>query len=474
MEGHNEALPDFVMSEWSNVNNNTEINLGRVPFGDRVAIIDGSTGMQRTFNDFYTSTCGLAGSLRYDLGLQERDCVCLFAPNHVDYLPVTLAVGLCGAMITPVNPMYKKSELQIILDRSRSRLLICHISTLDVAMEAARDSKYVKQVIVMTEDGQASPVQGVETLDSIKHHSQAFHKTIRTLHPHSHRHPYLLPYSSGTTGLPKGVCLTHANLVANLLQCEAIEGTAFATGETLISPLPFFHIYGMTTSCIYSAWKGHPIVTMSGRFDFELLLELIKKHQPQRAHLVPPIILGLAKHPLVDNYDFSSLKCIMSAAAPLGLAIENTVKERLGCQVKQAWGMSELSPIATMNADWNIKPSSVGPLVSSTYGKIVDEHGTSLGPHQNGELCIKGPQVMMVSKVQQRALWHECQMIGVSRVSLDTLISYRDILMIRTRQLNVSVHPVGYEREMLHTTMRMVSFSLPTALRSSSRFEDIQ
>ena len=471
MEGHNEALPDFVMSEWSNVNNNMKTNLGQVPFGDRVAIIDGSTGMQRTFNDFYTSTCGLAGSLRYDLGLQERDCVCLFAPNHVDYLPVTLAVGLCGAMITPVNPMYKKSELQIILDRSRSRLLICHISTLDVAMEAARDSKYVKQVIVMTEDGQASPVQGVETLDSIKHHSQAFHETIRTLHPHSHRHPYLLPYSSGTTGLPKGVCLTHANLVANLLQCEAIEGTAFATGETLISPLPFFHIYGMTTSCIYSAWKGHPIVTMSGRFDFELLLELIKKHQPQRAHLVPPIILGLAKHPLVDNYDFSSLKCIMSAAAPLGLAIENTVKERLGCQVKQAWGMSELSPIATMNADWNIKPSSVGPLVSSTYGKIVDEHGTSLGPHQNGELCIKGPQVMMVSKVLQKSPWHECQMKGVS---LDTLISYRDILMIRTRQLNVSVHPVGYEQAMLHTTMRMVSFSLPTALRSSSRFEDIQ
>jgi long-subunit acyl-CoA synthetase (AMP-forming) len=104
----------------------------------------------------------------------------------------------------------------------------------------------------------------------------------------------------------------------------------------------------------------------------------------------------LAKNPLADNYDFSSIKCIVSAAAPLGLAIEDAVKDRLGCQVKQAWGMSELSPIATMNSDFSTKPSSVGPLVSSTYGKIVDENGKSLGPNQNGELCIKGPQVMMV------------------------------------------------------------------------------
>jgi 4-coumarate--CoA ligase len=167
-------------------------------------------------------------------------------------------------------------------------------------------------------------------------------------------------------------------------------------GEKLISPLPFFHIYGMTVSSIYCGWKGNPVITMSGRFDFELFLELIKEHKPRRAHLVPPIMLGLAKHPAVDNYDFSSLKCIISAAAPLGLDVENAVKDRLGCEVKQAWGMSELSPVGTCSSDFNIKPASIGPLVSSTYGKIVDDHGKSLGPNENGELCIKGPQVMMV------------------------------------------------------------------------------
>lgn len=181
-------MPEFVMSAWVGNGGNLV---------DQVAIVDGSTKVQRTYKDFYVSTCGLAGSLKYDLDVQEKDCVCLFAPNHVDYLPVTLAVGLCGAKITPVNPLYKKDELQVILDRSRSTVLISHINTLDIAVAAARDSKYVKHVVVMTEDGQASPIQGVETLDSIKSHSRAFGKTIRSLHPRTEHHPYLLPYSSG-------------------------------------------------------------------------------------------------------------------------------------------------------------------------------------------------------------------------------------------------------------------------------------
>jgi 4-coumarate--CoA ligase len=139
------------------------------------------------------------------------------------------------------------------------------------------------------------------------------------------------------------------------------------------------------------------VITLSGRFDLELFCKLVDEHKPQRAYLVPPIILGLAKHPGIQHYDFSSLQVILSAAAPLGLDSEMAVKERLGCDVKQGWGMSELSPIGILNSNFSIKPASVGPLVSSTYGKILDENGKSLGPNEPGELCIKGPQVMMVS-----------------------------------------------------------------------------
>lgn len=385
--GPYDPLPELVMSKWKGASNEGYLK-------NELAIVDGSTGMKRTFRDHYLNTHGLAGSLKYDLDVDEKACVCLFAPNHVDYLPVTLAVGLCGAKITPVNPLYKKSELQIILDRSRSSILITHSAVLDVALEAVKDSKYVKHVFVMTEDGTSAP-HGLDGLDSIMRHSQGFDKTVRQIHPETHLHPYLLPYSSGTTGMPKGVCLTHSNLVANLLQFDVVESASMRVGEGLLSPLPFFHIYGMVASLMYCGWKGNPLFTLSGRFDLELMLNLIRDYQPSTAHLVPPILLALKKHPLVDRYDLSCLRTIISAAAPLGRDTELAVQERLGCLVKQAWGMSELSPIGTINSNSNNLTGSVGPLVSNTYGKIIDESGNSLEPHQHGELVIKGPQVMM-------------------------------------------------------------------------------
>mmetsp|Transcript_46541 Transcript_46541/g.113354 ORF Transcript_46541/g.113354 Transcript_46541/m.113354 type:complete len:706 (+) Transcript_46541:147-2264(+) len=408
-------LPELVMENWkgyvegmAGVDRDSSVtNFDSPLLGPEVAIIDGSTGQQRTYDDFYKSTVSIAGCLKQEFGVTEHTTVCLFAPNHVDYLPTTLAVGLCGAKITPVNPLYTTGELQLILDKSHSSVLIAHTDTLDVALEAARHSKYVKHVVVMTptddNDGCscASPeVEGTTTLESLKsYNGKPLLTTQREKHSHgTDHHPYLLPYSSGTTGLPKGVALTHANLVANLLQCQVVEEPFFPTGEKLISPLPFFHIYGMTVSNLYTAWKGHPVITMSGRFDLQLFLDLIREHQPARAHLVPPIILGLAKHPMVDDYveDFKAMKCIISAAAPLGLDIEQSTQSRIGVHIKQAWGMSELSPIATINSDDRTKPSSVGPLVSNTYGKIVDpETGKSLPAHTQGELCIKGPQVML-------------------------------------------------------------------------------
>ena len=157
----------------------------------------------------------------------------------------------------------------------------------------------------------------------------------------------------------------------------------------LISPLPFFHIYAYLVSMLYCAWRGQQIITMSGRFDMDEFCRLLDEHQPERAHLVPPIILGLAKSPVVDQYNVSSLQQIVSAAAPLSGDIEAAVQERLGCRVKQAWGMSELSPLALFNTDANPKSGSVGPLVPSTMAKVVDENGSSLPPNQSGELLIK-------------------------------------------------------------------------------------
>ena len=358
--------------------------------GDNVAIIDGTTGLQRTFQDHYRTAGSLAGILKNEMGIVKDGTIAMYCPNTVDYLPVVLAGSLCGAKITTINPLYTTAELGPVRDHSKASVFVVHHSKLDVALKAAKESKTVKHVIVVTDDGEPIP-EGTVDLESLRNYEGAFHKTIAG---EDNSHTLLLPYSSGTTGLPKGVCLTHDNVIVNLLQLGRIDDQSFPSDHKLISPLPFFHIYGLTVSLLYCAWKGQTIITNSGRFDFVQFCELVQEHKPERAHLVPPILLGLAKHPIVDKYDTSSLRMIISAAAPLSRDTEAAVKTRLGVDCKQGWGMSELSPLGTLATDSGARSGSVGPPVPSTEIMIVDEEGNSLGPNETGELLIKGPQVM--------------------------------------------------------------------------------
>lgn len=375
-------ITEFVTAEWAHRNKN--------------AIVDGHTGQTRTFKQYHRAMGAIAANLKDEFGIQHDSTVALFAPNHVDYIPIVLATTLCGAKLTPINPQYKSKELSTILNLSKSSVLIVHHNLLDVALEAVKDSESVKHIIAIPEDDGVPVLDGMISLTSLKQHAKPVYDSHPNTFQNPSSYPCLLPYSSGTTGLPKGVVLSHSNLVANLLQLETLEGLALPSNSTLISPLPFFHIYGFLASLLYAAWQGQQLITMSGRFDLELFCQLVEKHQPQRAHLVPPIIVGLAKHPVIDKYDLTSLSMIVSAAAPLSSDIENETKTRIGVDIKQAWGMTELSPLATIISDYNMKSGSVGQLVPNTIGRIVDpETNMTLGPGETGELLVKGPQLMM-------------------------------------------------------------------------------
>uniref|UniRef100_A0A7S2UH56 AMP-dependent synthetase/ligase domain-containing protein n=1 Tax=Attheya septentrionalis TaxID=420275 RepID=A0A7S2UH56_9STRA len=372
-------LSEFVMADWQSGN-----------LREKIACVDGSTGQTRTFQDHTTNVAKIAAALKNEFGIKETSTVALFSPNHVDFIPISLGVATTGAKLTPINPLYKIMELVVVLEQSRSEVLISHEATMDVALEAAKHVKCIRHVIIIPRTDGGPVPEGTTSIDDLKKYKYNLKETVRGIHVDGAKHPFLLPYSSGTTGLPKGVCLSHNNLISNLLQFDEIEGMSFPTDHKLISPLPFFHIYGFLVSGLYCAWRGQELITISGRFDLEQFCQLVEEHKPKRAHLVPPILLGLANDPIVDKYDMSSLKMIISAAAPLSSDIEKTVTKRIDSDVKQGWGMSELSPLGTVNSDYNSKTGSIGQLAPSTYGKIVDPKTLkSLKPNEAGELMIK-------------------------------------------------------------------------------------
>jgi acyl-CoA synthetase (AMP-forming)/AMP-acid ligase II len=204
----------------------------------------------------------------------------------------------------------------------------------------------------------------------------------------------VLPYSSGTTGLPKGVMLTHYNLVANILQARSV--LSLDERDTMLGVLPFFHIYGMTVIMNLALHVGATVVIMQ-RFDLEQCLDILQKYQVTFAPVVPPIVLALAKNPLVERYELRTLRMIFSGAAPLRENIAAAASARLGCPVLQGYGLTETSPVthAVRAHASQTGAASIGQPVPNTEVMVVDlAGGSALGPNQEGEICVRGPQVM--------------------------------------------------------------------------------
>jgi acyl-CoA synthetase (AMP-forming)/AMP-acid ligase II len=202
-----------------------------------------------------------------------------------------------------------------------------------------------------------------------------------------------LPYSSGTTGLSKGVMLTHRNLLASLAVLDSV--VHLSEDDVALAVLPFFHIYGMNAIMNPALAAGATIVTMA-RFELTAFLRAIQQHRATVVYAVPPIVNALARHPAVADADLSSVRWIMSAAAPLDAETASACARRLGCRVFQAYGMTEASPAVTATPIYQDAPvDSVGIVLPNTVCKIADPvTGEALGPGHDGELLFRGPQIM--------------------------------------------------------------------------------
>src|SRR5581483_6938197 len=289
------------------------------------------------------------------------------------------AVALAGGVVTTINPTYTSGEVHHQLVDSGASRLVTVPMFLETAAAAVADTG-VKEVYVIGEaEGYASiaSVDGAPLADQV---------------PVDLDDVVALPYSSGTTGLSKGVMLTHRNLVSNIEQ--SLGAITISDDDAFVAVLPFFHIYGMQVLMNMGLRAGATIVTMP-RFDLEQFLALHQQHQLTRAFVAPPMVVALAKHPVVDNYDLSALRLIFSGAAPLSAELAIECGQRLDCEVVQGYGMTELSPVTHATPSGMFKPGSVGVTIPNTETRIVDPGtGKDLDLDEDGEVWVKGPQVM--------------------------------------------------------------------------------
>lgn len=350
---------------------------------EKPAFIDGPSGRTLTFGQWAKAVRSGAHGLSAR-GFRKGDVFAIYSPNLPEYAVAFHAVSLAGGATTTINPIYTVEELTTQLQDCHARYLLTVPQFLDKAREGARSSG-VRETFVFGEAQGATPFSALLGKEG----------PLPEVAIDPREDVVVLPYSSGTTGLPKGVMLTHHNLVANLHQ---MRGALHILGEkdVFIGVLPFFHIYGLVVIMNFALMLGATVVTLP-RFELEPFLETLQKYGVTFAHVVPPIALALAKHPSVERYDLSRLRTLFSGAAPLGEAVTRACVERLGCVVMQGYGLTETSPGTHVSPSdpSRIKAGAVGPCIPNTECKVVDLiRGAAVGPGELGEVCVRGPQVM--------------------------------------------------------------------------------
>jgi len=352
---------------------------------DKPALIDGPSGRTLTYAQLAGGIRACAAGLAAR-GFKKGDVFAIYSPNLPEYAIAFMGVSAAGGINTTVNPLYTVDELANQLNDSKARFLLTVPTFLAKAREAAAKSR-IEEVFVFGEAEGATPFAALLAGGS-KPPAIAFNPAEDLV---------VLPYSSGTTGLPKGVMLTHRNIVANLCQCAGMESMeGFAEDDVSLGVLPFFHIYGMVVVQMLVLAQGGTLITMP-RFDMEEFLATVQKYRITLAPLVPPIVLGLAKHPIVDKYDLSSLRIIFCGAAPLGEAVAKEAAQRVHCKVAQGYGMTEASPVTHLSPSGlkNFKVASSGWVIPNTEVMVVDPiTAKPQGVGQPGELWIRGPQIM--------------------------------------------------------------------------------
>jgi acyl-CoA synthetase (AMP-forming)/AMP-acid ligase II len=346
---------------------------------NKPALIDGSSGRILTYGELADGVRRVASGLARR-GFRKGDVFATICPNVPEFALVFYGVASLGGATTMLNPLYTAEEMQRQLADAGARFVLTVPERLATVREAVAGTR-VAEIFVLGEGDGATPfrtlLQYDEPLSAVE---------IRPADV------VALPYSSGTAGLPKGVMLTHRNLVAAILTRQVILPAP--EDDMIVGALPLFHISGICT--MNAALHAGATFIFMPRFDLDTLLRLLQDFRATRTTLPPPIVLMLSQHPLVAEYDLSRLGLILWGAAPMGEAAARSCRERLGCRVKQLYGLTEGSGVTHMvPTDAADRPGSTGlPLPGIEYTIVDIATGVALGPGQTGEIRVRGPHVM--------------------------------------------------------------------------------
>jgi acyl-CoA synthetase (AMP-forming)/AMP-acid ligase II len=378
--------------------------------GDRPALVDGPSGTAVGYRLLAERVRGVAAGLAAR-GFRPGDVLALWAPNLPQWAGVALGAMAAGGTVTGASPGCTERELTTQLADAGASVLVTVPPLVPVARAAAAGAG-VRELVVLgeAEAGGATPILdlltaggplpdprssgglGLSPPDPRSSGGLGLSPPDPPLDPATA--VGLLPYSSGTTGLPKGVRLTHANLVTSVRQVS--RGLRVTDRDTVAAVAPFAHIMGFLVTLAVPLCAGATVVTVP-RFDPARLLELVERHRVTVLIGAPPMLRTLVTHPLAADADLSSLELVVCGGAALPAATQQALAARLpGATVGQAWGLTETTVGVSMpdRATGSV-PGTVGRVIPNTELRVVDPGtGRDLGPGRPGELLARGPQVM--------------------------------------------------------------------------------
>jgi acyl-CoA synthetase (AMP-forming)/AMP-acid ligase II len=347
---------------------------------DKPALIDGPSGRSLTYGQLADGVRRVASGLARH-GFKKGDVFATICPNVPEFALAFNGVAMLGGATTMLNPVFTAGEMHSQLADSGARFVLTVPDRLATVREAVAGTR-VEDVFVLGE------ADGTTSFQSLLQHDGPLPSVAIS----SAEDTVILPYSSGTTGRAKGVMLTHRNLIAAVLTRRQMIPSP--EDDTVVSVSPLFHIAGISVLNAY-LHAGATLVLMP-RFDLPTLLRLLQEYRATRVALPPPIALELSRHPMVAEYDLSRLGLILWGAAPMDEAVARACRERLGCRVKQAYGLTEgsgMTHVVPLLAE--DRPGSAGPPLPGSECTIVDvATGATLAPGHLGEIYLRGPLVM--------------------------------------------------------------------------------